>query len=73
MVLVQERTKLKQRIHATLAKYGTRVEASDLFGLRGNFCLKGSRSFRPKPATSPRDCCGRSRPWMRRFEPSREG
>jgi len=39
MVLVQERTKLKQRIHATLAKYGIRVEGSDLFGVKGRQLL----------------------------------
>ena len=55
MVLVRERTKLKQRIHATLAKYGIHVGASDLFGVKGlrggNFCLKISSFFRPTPAT----------------------
>ena len=36
MVLTRERTRLKNRIHATLAKYGFRLEgASDLFGRRG--------------------------------------
>src|SRR5574341_248988 len=33
MVMTRERTRLKNRIHATLAKYGLRLEgASDLFG-----------------------------------------
>jgi transposase len=40
MVLVRERTRLKQRIHATLAKYGIRVEASDLFGVQGKQLLR---------------------------------
>ena len=36
MVLTRERTRLKNRIHATLAKYGLRLEGtSDLFGRRG--------------------------------------
>ena len=36
LVLTRERTRLKNRIHATLAKYGLRLEgASDLFGRRG--------------------------------------
>jgi transposase len=36
MVLSRERTRLKNRIHATLAKYGTSIEgASDAFGKRG--------------------------------------
>ncbi len=36
MVLTRERTRLKNRIHATLAKYGLRCEdARDLFGRRG--------------------------------------
>jgi len=38
-VLVRERTKLKQRIHATLAKYGIHVGASDLFGVKGRQLL----------------------------------
>lgn len=36
MVLVQQRTRLKNRIHATLSKYGIPLpEVSDLFGKRG--------------------------------------
>lgn len=36
MVLVQQRTQLKNRIHATLSKYGIPLpEVSDLFGKRG--------------------------------------
>jgi transposase len=35
-VLVRERTRMKNRIHATLSKYGIRIEGvSDLFGKRG--------------------------------------
>lgn len=39
MVLVSERTRLKNRIHATLAKYALTVEVSDLFGKRGRQLL----------------------------------
>jgi transposase len=36
MVLTQQRTRLKNRIHATLAKYGLRIEqSSDAFGKKG--------------------------------------
>lgn len=36
MVLVQQRTKLKNRVHANLAKYGLKTDgATDLFGARG--------------------------------------
>lgn len=41
MVLVGQRTKIKNRIHANLAKYGLSIfEASDLFGVRGRTLLK---------------------------------
>jgi transposase len=41
MVLVRQRTQLKNRIHATLAKYALHdVEASDLFGVRGRALLR---------------------------------
>ena len=39
MALVDQRTKLKNRIHATLAKYGLCVEVSDLFGKKGRELL----------------------------------
>jgi transposase len=35
MALVDQRTKIKNRIHATLAKYALSVEVSDLFGKKG--------------------------------------
>jgi len=35
MALVAQRTKLKNRLHATLAKYELSVEVSDLFGKKG--------------------------------------
>jgi transposase len=41
MVLVRQRTQLKNRIHATLAKYALHdVEVSDLFGTRGRDLLR---------------------------------
>ncbi len=41
MVLVRQRTQLKNRIHATLAKYALSVrEVSDLFGKRGRMLLR---------------------------------
>jgi transposase len=41
MVLVQQRTRLKNRIHATISKHGLAVPAvSDLFGRRGRQCLQ---------------------------------
>ena len=40
MVLVRERTALKNRVHASLAKYGIRIESvSDIFGKRGRVLL----------------------------------
>lgn len=40
MVLVRQRTQLKQRVHATLAKYGITLPVSDLFGVRGRELLE---------------------------------
>src|SRR5215813_875207 len=41
MVLVRQRTQLKNRIHATLAKYALHhLEVSDLFGVRGRALLR---------------------------------
>lgn len=39
MALVDQRTKLKNRLHATLGKYGLRIEVSDLFGKKGRELL----------------------------------
>lgn len=48
MVLTRERTRLKNRIHATLAKYGLRLEgASDLFGRRGREWLQAALPVLP--------------------------
>jgi transposase len=48
MVLSKERTRLKNRIHATLAKYAICIEgASDLFGKRGREELKKSLDLLP--------------------------
>jgi len=47
-VLTRERTRLKNRIHATLAKYGLRLEgATDLFGRRGRQWLQGALPILP--------------------------
>ncbi len=35
MVLVHYRSRLKQRVHSTLDKYGITIEASDIFGKKG--------------------------------------
>ena len=41
MVLVGQRTRIKNRIHASLARYGVAVGgASDLFGVRGRVLPK---------------------------------
>ena len=48
MVLVRQRTQLKNRIHATLAKYALHdVEVSDLFGVRGRALLRQRLSVLP--------------------------
>lgn len=39
MVFTQQRTRMKNRIHATLAKYGLSIEASDAFGPTGRLQL----------------------------------
>ena len=40
MVLVSQRTQLKNRIHSTLDKYGLKVGVSDLFGRKGRELLE---------------------------------
>lgn len=48
MVLVRQRTQLKNRIHASLAKYGVATgEVSDLFGVRGRSLLEEKLSQLP--------------------------
>jgi transposase len=48
MVLVRQRTQLKNRIHATLAKYALHdVEVSDLFGVRDRALLRPRLSLLP--------------------------
>jgi transposase len=48
MVLVRQRTQLKNRIHATLAKYGLHdFEVSDLFGVRGRALLRQRLTLLP--------------------------
>jgi transposase len=49
MVLVHERTRLKNRVHSMLGKYGVRVEgASDLFGRRGRDLVDQALEFLPE-------------------------
>ena len=49
MMLVQEGTRLKNRIHSMLAKYGIRVEGvSDLFGRRGREQLREALQLLPE-------------------------
>lgn len=40
MTLVHQRTQLKNRIHATLAKHAVTIEVSDIFGVRGQAILR---------------------------------
>jgi len=43
MVLAKERTRLKNRIHATLNKYGLSISGvSDIFGVKGRVLLEGT-------------------------------
>ena len=66
MVLVRPRTQLKNRIHATLAKYALHdVEVSDLFGVRaaGPSCGSASISCRSTRRTRPSNCSSRARVW----------
>src|SRR5438445_1758976 len=52
MVLVRQRTQLKNRIHATLAKYALHdLEVSDLFGARGRALLRQRLELLP-PCTA---------------------
>src|SRR6059058_4954756 len=52
MVLVRQRTQLKNRIHATLAKYALHdLEVSDLFGARGRALLQQRLELLP-PCTA---------------------
>src|SRR5437016_12579948 len=52
MVLVRQRTQLKNRIHATLAKYALHdLEVSDLFGHRGRALLRQRLELLP-PCTA---------------------
>ena len=49
MVLVRQRSRLKQRIHATLAKYGITIEeVSDIFGVRGRKILSRKLKLLPQ-------------------------
>src|SRR4029450_335762 len=53
MVLVRQRTQLKNRIHATLAKYGLHdFEVSDLFGVHGRALLRQRLTLLPPHTAS---------------------
>ena len=75
MVLVRQRTQLKNRIHATLAKYALHdVEVSDLFGVRGRALLRQRLDpCRPTRRTRPSNCSSRSRVWTARCAGSSNG
>jgi transposase len=77
MVLVRQRTPLKNRIHATLAKYALHdIEVSDLFGVRGRAgpsCGSASISCRPTRRTRPSACSSRLRVWTTRCAGSSNG
>jgi transposase len=47
MVFVAQRTRLKNRIHATLSKYGILLAVADLFGKRGRHALQARLSELP--------------------------
>ena len=50
MVFVRQRTQLKNRIHATLAKYALHdLDVSDLFGVRGRALLRERFELLPPP------------------------
>jgi transposase len=52
MVLVRQRTQLKNRIHAALAKYALHdLEVSDLFGGQGRELLRQRLALLPPPAS----------------------
>ncbi|MCK4303510.1 MAG: IS110 family transposase [Candidatus Eisenbacteria sp.] len=56
MVLVRQRTQLKNRIHATLAKYGLTIRGiSDIFGIKGRQMLdQRVKQFPPHTAYATR-------------------
>jgi len=57
MVLTRERTRLKNRIHATLAKAGLRLEgATDLFGRRGRQWLQAVLPLLPPHRRDATEC-----------------
>jgi len=60
MVLVQQRTRLKNRIHATLTKYGLLPAVSDLFGRRGRLWLQQQREVLPPTPLTRWPACWRS-------------
>jgi transposase len=65
MVLVRQRTQLKNRIHAVLAKYALHdLNVSDLFGSRAAHSFgSGSTFCRLTRHTRPSNCSSKSRIW----------
>src|SRR5947209_5335978 len=65
MVLVRQRTQLKNRIHATLAKYALHhLEVSDFFGVRGRALLRQRLDLLPPyTAYALSNFSSRSRIW----------
>jgi transposase len=66
MVLVRQRTQLKNRIHATLAKYALhawRSVTSSALGAAPS-CGSASNSYRPVRRTRPSNFSSRSRIWI---------
>ncbi len=57
MFLVRQRTQLKNRIHATLAKYGLNTDGpSDLFGVKGMAQIRAAIAQLPKTTAYVAEC-----------------
>ncbi len=68
MVLVRQRTQLKNRVHATLAKYALAVEEVSDFSVGGAESCSGNRlkELPPRPPSPRVGCWTRSRAWTTR-------
>ena len=75
MVLVRPRTQLKNRIHATLAKYALHDSRSAISSAcaAGPSCGRASISCRPTRRTRPSNSSSRSRVWTARCAGSSNG
>jgi transposase len=75
MVLTRARTRLKNRIHATLAKYALSVsDVSDLFGQRDRALLTTQLvQLPPHTASPPSGCWSSLRTWTTKSRNSRTG